>query len=248
MSSNFNYPTDALRRKWEPVLQWLPQAKTAQITVLTTQSVSVPLQYILSVIELESNGIPDAITGDAHGLMQLTHDAGVSIDWSKIMNPQYNVIKGTETLATKYKECGQSSWDSAILAYFGGGCSDTGASDILGTSQSDYLDHIRKDVLELSAIGIGETTLPNTGSNSVIDTAKMAACLAKCNAENIARNGSSKDLDTCKQQCGFTDVSTRINNVGGLLNFIFSSDAISRLILFLVGVVIFIIAIIRITA
>ena len=76
----------------------------------TCHEYDVPVDYVLAIIETESNFQDNADSGVAHGLMQL-HKAYYSPD----LPPGENIIEGVKLLRSHYDRYG--NWPAAITAY-----------------------------------------------------------------------------------------------------------------------------------
>jgi hypothetical protein len=113
----------------------------------------------------------------AWGLMQIYWPPFGGVDWSRLMDPDYNIYIGVKVLATRYKECG--SWAGASAAFFSGSCNLIGTVDqSTGTDDSEYQAALRRNMGELQQLGIGSgvtgskdpkdptTSTPDGGANT----------------------------------------------------------------------------------
>lgn len=173
------YPSPDLESKWANVLRWIGLARAAQMKVFAEDGNFVPVSRLLAHMQIETGGVDKDQQGrpianprgatpgapmTAHGLMQITPEAGVPIDWSKIYDPAYNIYLGAKTLSHKYNVCNKRSWVAASTGYFGGGCEPSGQVDNShsgGYDELEYRRDLEKNLSELRLIGINEETTPD---------------------------------------------------------------------------------------
>lgn len=114
----------------ERVERWRPQAEAAASSTGGT----VPVAFILAIIESESSGTPGATRGEPHlgdasiGLMQLllatarglgfTGDVGNAQDLNGLYDPQTNIVLGTKLAADLLRQLG--NLENVASAYNGG--------------------------------------------------------------------------------------------------------------------------------
>lgn len=123
---------------WQGVNQWDDHVATA------SNKYGVPANLIKSIIRMESNGVPTAVSVQgATGLMQVMpfHDGGRR---DRLLDPAYNIDMGTRILADNYKRYG--SWEMAAKAYLG-----LEGSDANGTNNVTYWTKVNSYWKELDA-------------------------------------------------------------------------------------------------
>jgi hypothetical protein len=114
----------------EPVLYWLPEIIDA------SDETGVPASLIAAVIQVESQGNPDAVSpAGARGLMQLmpSHLEEQGIDQGLWHDPETNIQAGALLLKWKIESTG-NQWDG-VRYYFGIKC------DVY-TCTEDYVNHV----------------------------------------------------------------------------------------------------------
>jgi len=140
---------------WDQVNQWNDSV------AYECAKQGVPPNLAKAVIYLESNGDPNAMTATgnsvcpyAYGLFQIACGCAavtcVSND-TTMLDPSINIAAGALHLAINYREC-NNSWDGAICSYFAGHCIPDGSSDILGTSDYDYVNIVKQHWQECDAV------------------------------------------------------------------------------------------------
>src|SRR5436305_495538 len=77
--------------KWDPYIN------------AASQKYGVPVNLIKGVIKAESSGNPNASSGKASGLMQLTPDTARGLGVTNVWDPQQNIDGGTKYLAQQLK-------------------------------------------------------------------------------------------------------------------------------------------------
>jgi hypothetical protein len=149
--------------KWAPINRWDSYVIQAIEKVYQEEKVRVPGNRIKAHMFIETGGTgnPNTIQrnpyGDAFGLMQITRNAWVAnrLDFSRIMDPAYNVYAGTLELAVRYKNatCGKG-WDGASYGYFGGDPCGAGLSDpVSGYTPARYNAELQQHIKELDSAG-----------------------------------------------------------------------------------------------
>jgi soluble lytic murein transglycosylase-like protein len=122
---NKRYQNTLTLKPEQPVTQHVfPDAVEAWRTLATKYGnrFLVPPEIVLSVIEQESSGNPDAVgdSGLAKGLMQLhagaTQDMGGNFD--EMLDPEKNIMIGTKYLSWCFNRT--LTWRGALQAYNGG--------------------------------------------------------------------------------------------------------------------------------
>src|SRR5688500_10213156 len=90
---------------WSRVTRWDPQLKEQIARRVVELGVEVPIARARAHIMAESQGNENAYREPpTHGLFQMTPNAWTAdqIDFSKIMEPTYNIYCGVRELATRY--------------------------------------------------------------------------------------------------------------------------------------------------
>lgn len=211
-TGTITYPTPELRAKWEHVVRWFPAVRKAQDKVFSEDGRYVPAVTIFAHMQIESRGEPDAVNFQgAYGLMQLTPNAGIDIDWDRVLEPEYNVYLGAKTLSAKYQHCGGSDWVQASRAYFSGSCTLNNTTDTSnGYTDAMYERDHRMNVQELAQLGINDTSTPNTG-----ELASHGACIAVCAKRYEWWEVAQYEL--CRQKCL---AETAVSAASGVLSWI----------------------------
>ena len=143
----------ALGPEWEPVLRWRPEVVAAQQQVAEDlqerglEPVMVPVNVVLAVIMIESQGImPDgANQGGAVGLLQVPPTAigADRYDFDRAAtDPAYSLSIGVNELALRYLDSGKLPWRNVVVGYFAGHYEPTGTRDAYS---SDYAYQARFD-------------------------------------------------------------------------------------------------------
>ena len=156
---------------WPTVNQWDSQIASNCATH------NVPPNMAKAVVYLESGGDPNAMTATgnttcpyAYGLFQIACGCAVVTCVSNdtaMLDPDTNIEAGVRHLSINYANC-NNSWDGAICQFFSGHCVPNGASDILGTTDYDYVNIVKQHWSEadaaIPAVGGGtDNAIPQFG-------------------------------------------------------------------------------------
>jgi len=133
-----------------PVSQW------TNLAAKYARMYGVPLSVVLGIMDIESGGNPSARSkAGAMGLMQV-----MPSNFSRGengMDPETNIRKGVEMLASRYKTYG--NWDSAAASYFGAVNKEgnpTTAKDVNGVSGVDYVRQFKLASSRYGGVDMGD--------------------------------------------------------------------------------------------
>jgi hypothetical protein len=133
---------------WENVNRWNNFVQSA------SNATGIPANVIKAIMMIESGGEPNARSPSGYlGLMQIGPGSANAneFDWSRIMDPAYNIMMGARELAAK-KNAARSyfgrepTWAEVAGFYFG-----WGGSDALGTSTGQYMQRFTNNMNQLSS-------------------------------------------------------------------------------------------------
>jgi hypothetical protein len=133
---------------WEKVNQW------NNIVQAASSATGIPANVIKSIMMIESGGEPNARSPSGYlGLMQIGPGSANAneFDWSRIMDPAYNVMMGARELVAKRNAARsyfgrEPTWAEVAGFYFG-----WGGSDALGTSTGQYMQRFTNNMNQLSS-------------------------------------------------------------------------------------------------
>ena len=168
-------PTDPA---WTNTNKWNDLITQAVQKVYQDQHIYVPPNVVKSIMQIESQGNMLPMNGaGAVGLMQVTANTIGQYDLTKAAtDPAYSIWAGVNELAKRYQDAQSQDpsygWPNAIVGYFSGHYTPTGASDGYNTDQQ-YQDAFNKNMQEL-----GNSTLQGvagtTGTNAPTGTTNFS--------------------------------------------------------------------------
>ncbi len=164
----------ALGSEWAAALRWLPEVEAAVELVRADlerqgeEPVLVPVDVVLAVIRIETQGVmPDGPGPDGGvGLLNITAMTIGANRYDLVraaVDPAYSIYIGTYELALRYLDSGKLPWRNVVVGFFAGHYEPTGASD---ASSSDYQYQALFDeyVGELEACAAGAARTPVAGA------------------------------------------------------------------------------------
>jgi hypothetical protein len=253
-----------LEDKWKKVLKWVPTFQQAIGAVALETGVTVPLTRLISHCGIETgySGDPKSVSGNRttccdqygdfvvgvdcspdcryHGLFQIYWHICQKVDWNKIYDPYYNSYLGAKYLACAYNECG--TWRKASTKFFTGSCNFTGTvDDNTGTDDATYDHQMTQNMQELAQLGYedlpdpkSKTPTPNGSTNTPTDTPNNG-----CAGNTVSIFGLTLCLDFGTKN---DPVSTTLSNVFGEQLQSLVDNALPRIVLIVVGIILLAIA------